>query len=209
MAEGGSRLRVADERDEIPRIYKRIDMVIDTMLWRRLDVPGHDACQLKQIDNGWQLDGAAVFQEDGLPACLSYQISCEAEWRTQEGIVQGWVGTQTINFHVRQSADGVWILNGQVVPHLNECVDLDLGFTPATNLFQLRRIALQIGQAASVPVAWLDVSAGTLDILHQRYERRTDGTYWYEAPRFNYTAFLEVHPVGFIHQYPGLWEAES
>lgn len=96
-----------------------------------------------------------------------------------------------------------------VVPSVEGCSDLDLGFTPATNLLQLRRLALADGQAADVPVAWLDVSAGTLDLLSQRYERRTKGTYWYEAARFDYAALLEVDPSGFIQRYPELWEAES
>ncbi|MEW6299446.1 MAG: putative glycolipid-binding domain-containing protein [Thermodesulfobacteriota bacterium] len=69
-------------------------------------------------------------------------------------------------------------------------------------------MALQVGQAAAVPVVWLDVAAGTLGVLEQRYERRTQGTYWYEAPRFGYAAFLEVGPVGFVQKYPDLWEAE-
>jgi hypothetical protein len=47
---------------------------------------------------------------------------------------------------------------------------MDLGFTPATNLLQLRRPALEPGQAAAAPAAWLDVSAGTLEELTQRYE---------------------------------------
>ena len=62
--------------------------------------------------------------------------------------------------------------------------------------------------AADVPVAWLDVATGTLEVLPQRYERRAEATYWYEAPRFDYAALLEVGPAGFIHRYPGLWEAE-
>jgi hypothetical protein len=90
---------------------------------------------------------------------------------------------------------------------LDECVDLDLGFTPATNLSQLRRVALQVGEAVDVPVAWLDVDAGTLDKLHQRYERRSEETYWYEAPRFNYSALLQVSALGFVEKYPNLWEA--
>jgi uncharacterized protein len=103
----------------------------------------------------------------------------------------------------------MWMVDGQVVPKLEECVDLDLGFTPATNLFQLRRIALAVGQAADVPVAWLDVPVGTLDRLHQRYERRTAETYWYEAARFDYFALLQVSAVGFVEKYPTLWEADS
>ncbi len=183
-------------------------MVIETILWRRLDTPGHDACRLEQTDSGWRVDGAAAFRHDGLPARFAYRIACNAEWRMLEGAVQGWVGGHEIDLRVGRTVDGVWMLNGREVPDLDGCTDLDLGFTPATNLFQLRRVALRVGEVAAVPVAWLDVPAGIFEVLHQRYERRTEAVYWYEAPRFNYTAFLEVRPVGFIIKYPGLWEAE-
>jgi hypothetical protein len=68
-------------------------------------------------------------------------------------------------------------------------------------------VELEIGQAADVPVAWLDATAGTLDVLHQRYQRRAADLYWYEAPRFDYAALLEVNAAGFVKKYPGLWEA--
>ena len=119
----------------------------------------------------------------------------------------GWLGDRQVSLRIRRTADG-WEMNGRVAPGLEECLDLDFGFTPATNLFQLRRIALVRGQAADVPVAWLDVSAATLDLLHQRYERRTDTAYWYEAPRFGYAGLLEVEPEGFVRVYPELWAAE-
>ena len=66
-----------------------------------------------------------------------------------------------------------------------------------------------MGQSADVPAAWLDVSTGRMAILPQRYERRTWTTYWYEAPSVGYADVLEVGPTGFIHLYPGLWEAEG
>lgn len=183
-------------------------MTIESILWSRLDAPGHDACRLERTDDGWRLDGAAAFHHDGAPACLAYQVACDVDWRTRQGMVHGWLGTRPVDFRVRRTADGVWTLNADVVADVDGCIDLDLGFTPATNLFQLRRLALEEGQAADAPVAWLDVPAGTLDRLHQRYARRTERTYWYEAPRFDYAALLEVSPAGFVRQYPGLWEAE-
>jgi hypothetical protein len=94
------------------------------------------------------------------------------------------------------------------VPNVGRCLDLDFGFTPATNLIQLRRLALDDGQIADAPAAWLDVSSATLELLSQRYERRGEGAYWYEAPSLGYAALLEVAPTGFIHRYPDLWEAE-
>ncbi len=137
-------------------------MGIDTILWRRLNAAGHDACRLVQRDGIWRLEGAAAFEHEGVPACLAYEVNCDDEWHTREGVVHGWVGARLLDFRITRTPGGIWTLNGQAVPHLDGCVDLDLGFTPATNLFQLRRVALQIGQAADIPVAWLDVPAGTL-----------------------------------------------
>ena len=59
-----------------------------------------------------------------------------------------------------------------------------------------------------MPVAWLDVEQEARAALHQRYERRSEATYWYESPSAGYRALLEVDGVGFVRRYPGLWEAE-
>ncbi len=178
------------------------------VLWRRLDAPGHDACRLERHAAGWQIDGAAVFREDGMPARLDYRVRCDFEWMTQHGHVCGWLGAQSVEFTIVRTPAGVWTLNGAVVQGLESCADLDLGFTPATNVLPIRRLALAEGQAGQAPAAWLHVSTGTLEVLPQRYERRAEATYWYEAPRFTYAALLEVTPAGFVRRYPGLWEME-
>ena len=184
-------------------------MRVETILWRRLDGPGHDACRLTQTDHGYRLDGTSVFHHNGTPAQFRYRVLCDREWRTRRGLVNGWLGTASVAFSTRRTPEGVWTLNGVVVPGLQECVDVDFAFTPATNLSQIRRIALTVGQSADVPVAWLDVPAGTLGILRQRYERRTDTTYSYQAPLLDFTTLLHVRAPGFIERYPPLWEAES
>jgi len=121
--------------------------------------------------------------------------------------VQGWIGTQSVELSILQTG-GSWTLNGATIPNLENCIDLDPGFTPATNLVPLCRLSLRDGQAADAPAVWLDVSAGTLGILLQHYERRTETKYWYKAPSVDYAAMLEVNQIGFIHRYPGLWEVE-
>ncbi len=183
-------------------------MIIASILWRRLDTPGHDACRLERKDTGWRLEGTAVFRHESGPAWLTYHVVCDCAWHAQQGHVLGWLGADALEFRIVRTSTGVWTLNGAVVAAVGNCVDLDFGFTPATNLPQLRRLALEVGQAADAPAAWLDV-AGALTLLPQRYERRTEATYWYEAPSVAYAALLEVAPTGFIRRYPGLWEAES
>ena len=184
-------------------------MAAEFALWRRLDASGHDVCRLERSGAGWQLNGTAIYREDGVLARLDYEVACDPAWVTRHGRVRGWLGARVVDFVIVRSAAAAWTLNGAAVPRLDECVDVDLGFTPATNALQLRRVALAKGQAIDVPVAWLDVKAGTLTLLRQRYERRTETTYWYEAPRFEYAASLEVAPSGFVRHYPTLWEIEA
>jgi hypothetical protein len=179
-----------------------------TILWRRLDGPGHDACRLAPDDVGWRIEGTAVLEIEASPARLEYAVTCDPSWRARRGEVHGWIGSRPVDFVIAPVNSGGWALNGVEVDGVHGAADLDFGFTPATNLFQLRRLALEIGQGADDAVAWLDVSAGALELLLQRYERRSETSYWYEAQRFEYEALLEVDGSGFVHRYPGLWERE-
>lgn len=149
-----------------------------------------------------------MFRHEGMAAHLAYQVTCDREWRSQRGQVRGWLGVETVDLTVARTAEGAWMLDGSVVPGLESCPDLDLGFTPATNVIPLRRLRLNEGQAADAPAAWLDMAAVTLQRLPQRYERRSETAYWYETPTTRYAGLLEVTPVGFVRLYPGLWEAE-
>ena len=186
----------------------RVQQPHGAILWRRLDTPGHDACRLNRTDQGWSVEGAAVFLHHGAPARVAYRVECDHDWLTRAGRVSGWIGTRPLDLRVARTVAGVWTLDDATVPGLDTCVDFDLGFTPATNLIPLRRLALADGQAADATAAWLDVSAGALTALPQRYARRTRTAYWYEAPTVGYAALLEVTPDGFVRRYPGLWEAE-
>lgn len=180
---------------------------MDSILWRRLDAPGHDACRLVRAGEQWRLEGATVFRHGGVAAAAFYEIDCDADWRTRRGSVRGWIGSRAFDHRIDKAADGPWTLDGRSVAALDHCRDLDLGFTPATNLTQLRRIALGIGRSADFAVAWLDLDSGRLEELRQRYERISADEYRYDAPRFGYAATLRVDPSGFVLTYPGLWEA--
>ncbi|VTU33445.1 putative glycolipid-binding domain-containing protein [Variovorax sp. RA8] len=184
--------------------------IVATMFWRRLDLPGHDACRLEKHGDGWQLDGAAVFRgENGQPARLDYRVHCDKAWHAKWGRVRGWIGSLPVDFAIARAANGEWSLNDQRVPGLAHCTDLDLGFTPATNLLPLRRLNLQVGESAEAPAAWLDLDNEDLSALAQHYERRSEAEYWYQSPRFDYEGLLVTVPEGFVTHYPTLWQPEG
>jgi hypothetical protein len=121
--------------------------------------------------------------------------------------VEGRLGDRSIA-HLVVHDDARWTLNGEPIEGLESLVDLDLSFTPATNIQQLRRVPIKTGQRVPIPVAWLDIESGMLSTLPQFYERRGETTLSYEAPSVGYQGLLELADNGFIADYPGLWKAE-
>jgi hypothetical protein len=184
-------------------------MSTETALWRRLDVPGHDAARLERAPDGWRLIGTAVFRHGGAPACLAYAVSLDAGWVTRRARVRGFLGEKAVDRRIERSAAGVWTVAGQVQPGVAGLADLDLGFTPATNLQQLRRVGLAVGAEAALPVAWLDAGADELVALPQRYRRLDGASYDYAAPSVGYEAVLTLAASGFVADYPGLWRMEG
>lgn len=121
--------------------------------------------------------------------------------------IEGMIGVRRVDYAIARNLSG-WTVNSVTVQGMQHLVDVDLGFTPATNLQQLQRVEIVRVGAVDVPVAWFDIETGKLTELAQRYERRGESTYWYEAPRFGYAGLLELDPDGFIRSYPSLWERE-
>jgi hypothetical protein len=156
------------------------------MLWRRLDVPGHEVARL----DGRRLRGTAVFDETS----LSYDITCDEAWHTRHATVRGWIGTREIDLTL-------------TAPLLEGCIDLDLNFSPSTNLLPIRRLNLAIGEEAQVRAAWLRYPSMELEPLEQRYRRTGERTYRYESGGGAFTSELLVDADGFVLDYAGLWQA--
>ena len=85
-------------------------------------------------------------------------------------------------------------------------MDIDLGFTPATNLLAIRRLKLSVGEQAEAPAAWLALPSLKLSVLPQTYLRSTQLEYEYEAPSVGYKRRLRVSKLGVVEEYPGLFE---
>lgn len=183
----------------------------EMMLWRRLDRPGHEAARLVFHAPFWQLTGTAVFAEGAVPCRLEYQVTCDPSWRTRHAQLTGWFGTRRIICTISADAKQRWRLDGRENNAVEGCLDLDLSFSPATNLLPVRRLALPVGQAAPVRAAWLRFPECRLEPLDQRYHRMDTERYRYEsgAGAETFRAELRVTPAGFVAEYSGLWIAET
>lgn len=180
-----------------------------TILWRRLDLPGHDAARVGRVPGGWRLEGLAAFASDAGPCALAYEVRLSARWRTRSARITGWAGTRAVRFRVAADAHGGWNLDGVPQPALDGCIDLDLAFTPATNLIPVRRLGLAVGESGSARAAWLRFPELALEPIDQSYERLTTGTYRYTTASGVFVRRLTVRADGFVVDYPGAWRAEA
>lgn len=180
----------------------------DTILWRWTDRPGHEAARLERSADGWVLRGTAVLWDDGRPCRLDYTVHADEAWRSTGARVEGWMGDEGVDVTIAVDADGRWTLNGAEVPEVAGCVDVDLNFSPSTNLLPIRRLGLEVGGEAEVHAAWLRFPSLRLERLQQTYTRTGDLSYRYESADGAFMRDLDVNRAGLVTRYPGLWEAE-
>jgi len=177
-----------------------------TILWRRLDRPGHESARLIESAASRELEGAAVFVESNLPVRLDYRIRCDERWHTCEVAVRGWIGARRIDAEI-EVVEGRWMMNGAEISALSGCIDIDLNFSPSTNLLPIRRLDLAVGGESLVRAAWLRFPSFELEVLEQRYSRAARDLYRYVSGSF--TAELKVNEAGFPLSYAGVWVAEA
>ena len=181
--------------------------IVATAFWKRLDTEGRDACRLVRDSSGWRLEGAALFSHEGKACILDYAVDCDDRWRTVSAKVNGSVGFDTLDFEVTRTGDD-WLLNGVIQPKARGQVDLDLGFTPATNLIAIRRLEPRPGVETPAPAAYYLEFTLELGLVEQIYRRTGERTLAYASPAYNYAAELQISPIGFVTEYPGLWSGQ-
>jgi len=181
--------------------------VSESVIWRRLDLPGHDAAVLIRTELGWELRGTTVFKHVSGPACIKYEVSADTAWNSRAGTVTGWLGGRLFTHTISRESEG-WRLDGRPVPGLERLTDIDFGFTPATNLLHLRRVNLSPGNGIDLDAAWFDVGPNpTLRELKQHYRCVSATLYEYRSPGYHGQIEL-ISRNGFVKTYPHLWIAE-
>ena len=176
-------------------------------IWRRLDLPGHEAVRVYGDDAGWYLDGSAVFLYEGMPCRLEYMIECDDDWTTRFTTVDGFVGDDVVAVEIEIDENG-WYLNGVPISTVKDCIDLDLNFSPVTNLLPIKRLDLAVGDEEPVRAAWLRFPSFSLEPLEQVYTRKSDSVYNYRSTT-GFEKDIRVDEFGLTVEYKDFWVRET
>jgi hypothetical protein len=179
------------------------------VLWRRIDLPGHELARLSRVEDGFELAGTALFASPEGPCELTYCVACDSAWRTSSARVQGVVAAREVDLRITADSERRWLLDGIECPEVAGALDVDLAFSPATNTLPIRRLELAIGAEAEVRAAWLRFPSLTLEPLAQVYRREGPTRYRYSSSGGRFARAVEVDGEGLVTRYPGLWELDA
>ncbi len=171
------------------------------VLWVRQDQPGNDACRFADAEGGYLIDGSAT---DASWNITRYRVRARDDGTTRRVRI----GANSRIF-IRRAPDGVWTQNGTEVPGLEDALDIDIGFTPATNTLPIRRLKLAVGDEAEILAAWFDPADERVKPLRQRYRRTGENAYDYTSLDSGFSARLRVNVAGVVLEYEGLWKAQG
>ncbi|MEM8976605.1 MAG: putative glycolipid-binding domain-containing protein [Pseudomonadota bacterium] len=193
--------------------YQRFDHELAKMeadmrstMWRRIDVPGMEACSIKKGSAGSVISGMAIYASENAPVRIGYSVTCTSDWECSAATVDRWIGEEKLKISLRRLEDGRWSANDQVIDGVDALLDIDLGFTPATNTNAIKRLNLGVGGSSEFTAVWLDDESWTFKPLKQRYERLSSNAYKYVSVDSGYEAELTVDDFSFVQVYPELWE---
>lgn len=185
------------------------DQVVSSRVicWQRLDAPGTEWCAVGpgSAFGGRRIDGIALVALDGVPWRVGYEIELDEAGRTRRASVDAQNGDERSRKSVALHADGrgEWRTNGQVIVSAENCLDVDLGFSPVTNSLPIWRLGLGVGERRDIRVAWVLFPSLEVVLGEQSYERAEERLWRYRSKGF--AADLIVGDDGLVEDYAGYW----
>jgi len=174
------------------------------ILWQGLIAPSMERFVATRTETGFQLSGLILQAHQDAPFVVRYSIDVDEAWRTHAMQVE----IENDGQHrTRLVADGAghWSRDGKQLPALDDCLDVDLEWSPSTNTLPIRRLGLALGETKVVAAAWVRFPSLDVQRLDQSYERIDERRYRYRSGRF--TADLAIDEGGIVLQYGVNWKA--
>jgi uncharacterized protein len=177
--------------------------------WEALEWPGLEHVIVAADAAGFRTDGQLVLGPPVGPARVSYQLSCDANWRVTGLAITAAsaAGSRTLTLSAGHS--GRWHADGQPRPDLDGCIDVDISLTPLTNTLPIRRHTWSPGSQQELDVVYVSAPDLTVRRVSQRYtllkQEVDDEAPLYRYESGSYSADLTVDGDGFVTDYPGQW----
>lgn len=176
------------------------------IVWIPWDGPGMEHLLFSQSPAGSvEAESIVAGIAGGLPFTLRYAIESDADWRVRQFRVEALQGPARIE--LRSDGNGTWAgLDGEPLPELDGCIDVDIEATPYSNTLPIRRLNLQPGESREIGVVYISIPTLAVSVERQVYTcLERDRRYRFLSVDGGFTADLPVDEDGLVLDYPGLF----
>jgi len=158
---------------------------------------------LSPVSEGQRLAGTTLILRNGARVEIEYTVDTNPEWSTRHACVD--IPALATSFDVRVESGDSWFINGDRRMDLDGCVDIDFGWTPATNTLPIRRLLFATGIPRTVRAVWLKWPELVLVPAEQSYTRLSDDRWTYESGDFTADLAVDEHGVVLTYGDPPIW----
>jgi hypothetical protein len=154
----------------------------------------------------WVFRGTILTMAKNAAAEARYEIVCDSLFHTRRAniFLRDSTGERTLKIDAR---DGRWFENGRENHAVKGAIDIELGWSPATNTLPIRRLNLAVGHASGEFIAaWVSFPDLLLQPLPQEYFRLAEREYRYSSRSGAFKATLLVDSDGLVLDYEGFWQ---
>ncbi|NND76165.1 MAG: putative glycolipid-binding domain-containing protein [Ilumatobacter sp.] len=167
-----------------------------TARWQRWDDDGGETLHLRWENEGWTATGEVA------GANVSYVLRLSATWSIRQFLL--FRDLDDPDLWLGNDGTGRWgEMNGAHRTDLDGCHDIDLTVTPFTNTIPIRRLQLDVGHAAEIATAMVDVDTLGVVAVRQRYHHVTPRRFAYSNLDSGFATEFDVDEYGLVHDYPG------
>src|SRR3712207_2803474 len=183
--------------------------MIREVMWSAWDAPGLGHLHLEMHNDGVVADGIVIGATEGRPFRVAYEVRCDVGWRVR-AVRVGVPRSEVLGVELLSDGQGNWTRpDGQIVPELRGCIDVDISVTPFTNTLPIRRLGLAPTESAEVSVVYIEGAELQAWPERQRYtcleKGERGGLYRFLSLDGGFTADLLVDADGLVLNYPGLF----
>jgi len=169
------------------------------VMWAAIAGPGLEHLHLEAE----RCTSVLIATDAGRPYSFSYHLTWDAGWHVRT-VAARLLSDERPPIQLRTDGAGQWATaQGDELPALAGCIDVDFTASPFTNTLPIRRLGLEVGQSARLRVAYILVPALEIRAATQTYSRLDATHYRYQSGSFR--AELPVDEDGLVLDYPGLW----
>ncbi|MBC7870975.1 MAG: putative glycolipid-binding domain-containing protein, partial [Chitinophagaceae bacterium] len=174
-----------------------------------LGYDGLEHLTLREFDDHVEINSVVIGVEDQIPFRLDYHLKCDQSYRLRELLINV---TDVGKLKITSDGHGKWFDGeGQQLPELDTCLDIDISATPFTNMLPINRIKWQPGQTETINVVYILIPDLEVSVEKQRYTYMSKederSIYRFEHLSSGFTALLSVDKDGIVLDYPDLFEA--